>query len=267
MTTIESVDISMIKPPQRMEFYGKDLSVDPELQRRLDHQRANRMGAKFDPALLGVLAISLRADGLLYVVDGQHRHEAAKVAAYEGSFLCDVYEGLTRQQEAKLFLGLNDSRRPSPIDLFRLSVEAKDPMALHITEIAAKYGWKVGYQAQKQGWITAPAAMMDTYKLDDSGVVLDSVLKIITAAWGTENNASDSRIIKGLGVLLHRYNGTVDYAALTERLSRSPGPNSLVGKCRAMAQLRRCRIDQAMAEVLVDLYNQFRRNGQLPAWH
>jgi hypothetical protein len=86
-----------------------DIKLDIAVQRAIIPQRVRKLTASFNPALLGELLVSERPDGL-YVLDGHHRLAAAKGANGNGvqTVTCEVFTGLSKADEARLFMGRND---------------------------------------------------------------------------------------------------------------------------------------------------------------
>ncbi|GAA5615382.1 hypothetical protein CP981_04230 [Streptomyces platensis] len=101
----------------------------PAAQRKKDIAWTARLTKMWDPFALLPAIVSLREDGLHYLLDGQHSTEVA-VDKEGPDFLrdCMVYEGLSAEQEAKLFLPANRDRKAvKPFDIFRVSITAGDP--------------------------------------------------------------------------------------------------------------------------------------------
>lgn len=87
-----------------------DLRVDETYQRDIRETWEKQLSRNFDPMLLGVITVSKRKDGSLYVIDGNHRRIAAKENGME-YILADVREGLSLEKEAELFYKLNTGQR------------------------------------------------------------------------------------------------------------------------------------------------------------
>ena len=80
----------------------------------------------FDPAKLGVLVVSHRADGTYAVLDGQHRLAALRRLGYDAAN-CIVLEGMTIRQEADYFRRQNENKQSLRInDTFNASLWAED---------------------------------------------------------------------------------------------------------------------------------------------
>jgi hypothetical protein len=115
----------------------EQLLIDEAYQRSL--QAANsqtlirRIAMRWDWGLCQPLYVARRADGKLYVVDGQHRLEAARLRGDIWQLPCVVTSFTDAAEEAAAFVALNQQRRPlSQLDLFKAALAAGDFEAAQI---------------------------------------------------------------------------------------------------------------------------------------
>lgn len=112
-------------PDHRIE-YGIMIPVeapktDAQSQRALNKNRAAAIADNLQLSAIGTITLSER-DGTLWVVDGQHRQQALRLAG-EKNMPCEIHYGLTRQQEAVLFLIKNrESARPGAYDEYKIGL-------------------------------------------------------------------------------------------------------------------------------------------------
>src|SRR4051812_48374674 len=98
--------------PYVLALRARELFADPAYQRDAQAKRVARMAAEFDQRLVGVLEVSKRPDSRFAILDGQHRHAAVlQVQGADALLVCQVYEGLTEQDEARLFREINARRK------------------------------------------------------------------------------------------------------------------------------------------------------------
>ena len=109
----------------RVAFVAIDLyEVDYSYQRVLTTQ-VNYLTDNFKIANCGTLDVSYR-DGRFYIIDGQHRYYAARANGIE-KLLCIIRTGLTAEDEARIFVELNKTRKkPSPFDIFKANIRNGD---------------------------------------------------------------------------------------------------------------------------------------------
>lgn len=98
------------------------------------------IGKRFDLAVFGRLRVVRREDGSLYVVDGRHRWEGAKLAK-KYMVPCDIYDVHDRKREIEIFLACNTRIRKVPQGmLFMAEVEAGDEQARALNELVQGAG-------------------------------------------------------------------------------------------------------------------------------
>lgn len=246
------------------------LRVDPELQRPLDEGWVEKHRGEFDADKLGHPVVSLRQDGHHYVIDGQGRCALLRAVGWgDQHILCEVYEGLTTQQEAIIFLGRNDTRHVVTFDKFRLRIQAGDPVACDINRIVNASGMGI-HKSAGSGRLSAVAALEKVYSLPggEGASALMCVLRIIQAAWGRETKNFDGQVIQGLGAFLAKYGENVEEDSLVGVLAKFPGGASgLIGKAKSMHELRGGKVFLCVGGVIADAYNLRKGGrGKLGAW-
>lgn len=112
-----------------------ELRVDRDsYQRELQSDgKRTRLAATFNWVSCGVLIVARRADGTLWIVDGQHRWEAARTRGDIESLPCVIFDIASIQGEAKAFLQSNTERRALRVfEQFRAQVAESDPIAMEL---------------------------------------------------------------------------------------------------------------------------------------
>jgi hypothetical protein len=260
MTPEQNVRIGRVKP--------NDISVDPVVQRSLNVQRAQRMADEYDPSAVGVITVSDR-DGLRYVVDGQHRVEAAKLAG-QGAASVDakIYTGLTRVEEARLFIALNSARIPNAVARFKVRREALDPVPVAIGGILERYGWEVGNPGSS-GKASAVKALEAVWALDpdQDRKVFETTVDLITDTWGHDPDAMSASILGGMSEFVNRYAGQLDLVALAKKLRGVySSPVVLVAQGKSLKATRGGRVSTCIGEIIHSVYNAKRSSGRLDRW-
>lgn len=241
------------------------LIVDPNLQRNLDRQRAARIAEDLDPAAIGVITVSRRANGSYHIIDGQHRVEALRLAGGDKEQVnCRVFTGLSAEDEARMFRLLNNTTRLQALDKFRVRVVEGEKVATHISDLLAKYGWKVALSGA-DGTFIAVVSAERVYLRDP--VAIERTIATITRAWGHTTTGTDGRIVEGLGMVYARYGSAVDDNDVVDRLAKyAGGPNRLLGNARAVRDMYRISVGSAVADIVVELYNARRKTRALAPW-
>ena len=159
-----------------------DLNVDDAYQRDLRHDLVNKIAEAYDIVKAGPVLISERADGSLWVVDGQHRIAGAALAG-ETEIFAHVVHGLTRETEAELRLARNERRGDTMAEKWRSRLVMGDPKAHAITNLVFQHGTQINIVPVTYQGINAIATLELIWDLDNSGVWLGRVLNVIEAAW------------------------------------------------------------------------------------
>lgn len=123
-----------------VEIAISDIHVDLAVQRAIVPQRLLKLTGAFDAVLIGELLVSERSDGKLYVLDGQHRKEAAAANGVT-AVACEVFSGLSRADEARLFMGRNDRAGIARVDRDRNLATSGDQDTLDVQMAAQSAGF------------------------------------------------------------------------------------------------------------------------------
>jgi hypothetical protein len=259
--------------PQIETLSVAKLTVDQEVQRAVDKARVDRLAKDYREAALGVIVVSRRDDGTYHVIDGQHRVSATIAAGFgDHALTCLVYEGLARADEAAMFRHLNNTRGVLAVDKFRVRVIEGDPAAVVLNDILSRHGWRV--QMNKDaGAFAAVSAFESIYKGKLNGPgntrdICDTLIRVITEAWGHDASGVRNEIVGGLGAVLLRFNTRVDLTKLVAELGQHPGgPRGLVGRAKGLHAFRGGKLADSFAEVVVEMLNKGRRvSTRLPEW-
>lgn len=132
------------------------LRVDPAYQRQLDDRSARlirTIASRWDWRLCQPLSVACRQDGRLFVVDGQHRLEAARMRGDIQQLPCVVTHSTSAADEAQAFVALNQSRRPlTAYALFNAAVAGGDEQAVTLARLIASAGLQIVGAAGFQDW-------------------------------------------------------------------------------------------------------------------
>jgi len=182
-------------------------------QRPIRTTAVRKMADNFDKTLLGTVTVSKR-NGMFYIIDGQHRLALAKLVGLN-SLMALVYEGLSYEDEAKYFNALNgangESRKPTNQERFNASIEAKDPVAIDISKIVEKAGYRIS-KTKDNGGIQAVNSIQDIYT-KYGATHLYYTLLLIKSTWGGEEYAVHAKILLGVSEFMNTYKGEPNFNA------------------------------------------------------
>lgn len=116
------------------------LDVDMDVQRALVPFRVNKLAKNWDPSLVGELLVFADTESGLYLIgDGHHR----KVVAQDKGATemdCEVFTGVSKPDQARIFLGRNDRGVIGKTDRDRNLNTLKDPDTLMINAACQQAG-------------------------------------------------------------------------------------------------------------------------------
>lgn len=261
------------------------LSVDHRVQRdHLNRSKLNRIRDNYNRAALHALVVSERPDGSYVIIDGQHRWTIAlELEGDSFEMRCEVHSGLSLQDEAKLFIDLNNQESASPLDLHKARVTQGEPVAVALDLAASEHEWAIGTGAGK---ISAVKVLENLYLngenwYDGYGPVLVSrTLGVITQAWGHEQpQVMNKSIIQSVGEFIlaveiwvsetGKPSDYFDYEGLAFAMQTKlkNGPRGWIIAQRGIAEGSEFTLVQAMRQSLFRIYNMVartRRRGRLP---
>jgi hypothetical protein len=172
----------------------------------------------------------------------------------------DVKDGA---RASDLFIKLNRRLPVAPYYKFLNAVEAKEEGALAIVEIAASLQLELTH-GSRDGALCCVSVLDRVFNFDKTGTALLVTLQVLVEAWGRTASAMEGKLIEGLGVVFHQYNGTLDRASLVKKLSKYPGGAArLIGDSRGLRELTHTTLAKAVAKQVVEVYNNGRRSGKL----
>jgi hypothetical protein len=244
------------------------LMVDTEYQRELSTAWVRKIAREFDPDVLGVLIVSRRDDGNIYVVDGQHRVAAIKEMGWgDQKVPCNVYEGLSLQDEAKIFWKPQTNRKYlAPGPRFRARLIHGDRDALRIRDIVEENGFTITVNAGGAGpekSISAVAALEHVYNLGEAKLV--EVMELIRDGYGDSGDRVGLPIIGGLESFCQKYRGHYDRERLVKIL-REHTMTSIAAQGADLARVTGADKRNAHGMVILKLYNSRLQHNRLPSW-
>jgi hypothetical protein len=207
------------------------IAIDTSYQRGVNKLKVKKIINNFNSNAFGSLLVSKRdGDDNYYLIDGQHRLNAANIKSMKIVPCCIIY-GLTQQEEAELFIELNSNRyQVKSMDKFKAKVAAKNKNTLEIIDIMNKYGFKPNLMnsgcisTRRKGYITNFSVVENIYN-SKGNKFLDYVLRIIKAIWGYNDGTFDADAlrkdtIEGIYTFLAKYSKDIDEKKFIEKMRK-----------------------------------------------
>jgi len=269
-TDVESLYIAATSRSFITQIPLSALTVDPHLQRDVKESRVAKMVKDFDPDALGVLEVSQRTSGMNHVLDGRHRLEVMRSVRKAGGLpedytvSCKVFVGLAEEEEARLFILLNNKENVNAFSLFKLKIRAKDESALDIVRILEESKWKLG-PGGKEGFFCAVSSIQSAYARNP--ISTEKAVRTLTRAWDHHPSTLGGDLIMGLSMFFNYYGNAASVTRLTTRLTdfRNRG-RGLLTAGQNQRDVIGGTISNAVASLLPDLYNRNLSTQALPPW-
>lgn len=257
-------DEETTRRPARLENVKiKDLNVDAYTQRSYSDQFARHLASNWTDAKAGVFKVSLRRDGSMYVIDGQHRRGALLHRDQGDSEVpALVYEGLTLRDEAEMFIAdNNENRKPNALDVHRLLVVAGEEEATVIQRVLDDHGLSLSFGGNARS-ISAIGSLRWLYRVGGENL-LDATLRVIENAWGSESRDSrDGALLKAVGHVIHEI-PRLDITVLADKLAKNGKPGALLGDARTYRSVTKRSLWLESAHAVVAVYNKNRTSGRV----
>ena len=245
------------------------IGVDPSYQRGYSIKWAEEIASNFDTYLAAGIKVSRRADGSLWVIDGQHRIRAWQMVKGEHTVIpVEVIEGLTVQQEADMFSQQNNRRNINPIQTHRALVTAGNPVDLEIERILAKHGLimadQVGAKNQPEKQFAAIRALRVVVERRGS-THADEVLSLVIEGLGRPGKRVTANHISGMDAFLARFGERVNRERLL-RVLKDSDPTDINQQAAALRRVMGKNHEGAWGMVFHSIYNRKLSSGRLPEW-
>lgn len=242
------------------------MRVSVNAQRDLRQSRVDKLLADFSLELLGFPVVNER-EGFFYIIDGQHRIKALVVwlgDKWESQNLtCQVYSGLTEQEEARMHDRLNDQLPQSPFDRFKVRVTAGNPTETSVKKIVERVGLHIS-RSKNEGSVSAVSALVKVYERANYKV-LERTLKIVYGAFG--NPGLSNQVIDGVARVCERYDGALDDERAKSVLQDMRGGiGALVSRADLLRKQTGASVPECIAAAAVDRINAQRGGKKLPSW-
>lgn len=192
------------KNPTLIYLTAGELEICDNVQRQVEMAHARKLSKNWNDELVGVLTVSYR-DGRFYVVDGQQRLyvQAAIKKNRDYRFMVNLWEGLTEQQEGKIFLAMNrDHKSVTTFDRFKVAANIGSADELAVIKAVEDLGYTVGPKSSAEV-IGCPATLLRIYRQTGLSNLKRSV-EIYAAAFRGDDKPWNATVLEGIALFLHR---------------------------------------------------------------
>lgn len=240
-----------------------DLQVNPVAQREFRLSWAKEILASFDIDKFQIPHVNQRADGDLYIMEGQHGTWAYRQWLGENQKVqVWLYEGLTEAEEAEFFLSLNNKKSIDSMARFKVSVTAGRPDESDVDRIVRAAGCQVNNNSAPTS-ISAVGTLMTIYRRNGAEN-LAKTLKVIADSF--VDGGYERPVLLGVSMVLARYS-EIDSGKLVRQLAGiRNGWKGLVQRTALIREQMNVTQPEAAAAAVVEFYNAGRGSKKIPSW-
>ena len=244
---IEKVGIDTLRHVARSGSGHSAASVSPVEGRR---------AADFDIDSFG-FPVVCRVEGVDWLVDGQHRVYAIQKCGQATStdkIECEVYEGLTMPEMARMFLGRNRSTPVSAFGALRSGSHRGVPDRVGHCRDRVQ-GGPQDRSCREERQRVSVGALRRVYEREGKEV-LERVLCVLRDAYQSSGQAFQARLIDGTALVLGTYAEIDDKTLIRALASEQHGVHGLQRRTEDYRERLGRPVPQCIAASVVDIYNR-----------
>lgn len=241
-----------------------DIGVNPVAQREFRVSWAQSILDQFDLDKFQVPHVNKRADGSLFVMEGQHSLWAYRQWVGEDQQVqVWLYDGLTEKEEAEFFLSLNNKRSIDAMAKFKAAVTAGRVEECDIDRIVRANECMVS-SSKADNAISAIGALTTIYQRFGAKV-LGQTLRVIRDSFA--DGGFERPVLLGIAMVLARYSDAIDQDRLIEKLGQiRNGWNGVIQRANSIKAAQGSTQIEAAAAAVVEFYNAGRGGVKLMTW-
>lgn len=269
----ETVSISEIESVVNVKFKNKskltslvkpsELNIDMSYQREINYSKVNFIVNNYNENAIGVITLSMRENGDLYIIDGSHRVEALKrLGKGNGDINAIVFFNLSIQDEANLYIVINENRtKPKKSDLHKAGVSSGNTDSIAIDALLRSHNLSVENRPG-DGVIRA----IDTlYKVNSKIGInnLNNVIKVLKEANGTNSTAFQAEYLTAVATIIVNYK-LLNLTRLASCIASLGDPTNVIAKAKSSSRGSTPFANNiALCLIIIDSYNHRLRVNKL----
>lgn len=247
-------------PPSLEQVPVDRLQVDPAYQRATDGiQSLNLIAAmvrQWDWRLCQPLVCARRADGSLWILDGQHRHAGAMARGDIAFLPCVIVPGIDIQTEAATFVALNTRRNKlTQGQIFHGMLAAGDLAAIATEAMIRETGWRVRQTSNtaiyKPGDLECAPMLSRVIANRRDDAAPRWVLTVMRAAWPTTPVRCAATLIKALIVAFDRFGADQQFTRAIITALGAADPDRWISRGAAIRDERQISTIAGVAEAII----------------
>lgn len=194
MSKVERYKWTVQDAPGSQRLINKNLlQIDRTYQRNASETKLLAIARNWSWIACGSIVVADR-EGVLFVVDGQHRVMAARKRSDIIDLPCLVFKTHEAKQEAIGFLAAQTQRKPiNSVEKFRALVTVEDPAAMIVKELLISTGHELGNGSTP---MSVKCVSVLVKAAEDDAATLCRLWPLIAAV--SEGKSVHSRVVLGL---------------------------------------------------------------------
>ena len=252
-----------IKNKLSSQVKPNDLMVDLSYQREINKNKIVNIVKSYNPNAIGVVTLSIRENGDLYIIDGQHRVEALKQLGYGNSDInAIVFFDLTIQEEARLFVIMNENRtKPKKSDLYKASIKSGDSNLIDLNNMLNRNNIVV--DDRPGDGIMRAIGTLDKVTAKIGIVNAEKVVQVLMSANGNSSTSFQAQYITAVSTIIVKYKN-VDMDRLSLAIKKLGEPSLVITKTQMIASdAKFVTKSLTLSVMIIDSYNAYLKNNRL----
>lgn len=243
-------------------LYPEQIKKDPKYQREIDVARIKKITKYWDDDLVNAPKVSLRANGVYYVFNGQHTLAAWKKRYGNRPIQCKVYRGLTEEEEKDLFVKQEGfSKAVGKIDILRAEFNSGSAEVCDMVNCIKLAGCTVDFDNRTStvdNRVNAIATAFSVYKSVGHDYFINILYILRNAFFGNQLGFQDG-FLKGMGYLFKHYAEYITVKKMIDAIQRQP-----VDWYRQRANTFDGSSAVRYARAFVEQYNKCKKTNRIP---
>lgn len=246
------------------------INIRPPYQRTIVRQEVRSIVRSFDKDAVGTLTVGERADGSLWLVDGQQRLTAMlQLGIIE--WKCDVFKSDGQAHEARVFVIKNTNRtKVSAGAIFRAALIEGAEDCVDINRLVESCGLRLDLDGVGSHWpnVKAIRAVQRVYSRYGADI-LERSLNAIASSWPENEDGLRGDSIEGVATFLAKAvaidgssEGVKDEVLVKQLRKRNP-LDILTFATSAKKMVSSSTKHRLVAEVIAETYNHRLRTGKV----
>ena len=199
---------------KELKTINSEMIVTDDYQRPLSQIWVDKIAGNFAELKANLPKVSFR-DRKYYVFDGQHTI-AARIKLNKGKpvdIRCEVYHGLSHEEEAGLFVSLNSDKKKTTLrDNIKAAYIEQRPDVVEMVKVVEGAGFKLAFRGENEkNFISAVGKVESIYKKHGREGLM-WVLELIRDTWDGEKMSLKAEIIGGVGEVYRAYRDDIRFS-------------------------------------------------------